>query len=69
MNFNKLLLSLLIFGMCSCDDEIQTTQTPDMNVAQEEDPDQDMAGIPVQYMDFDIIEIDAEIPTLDPDMD
>lgn len=69
MNLNKLLLLLLIISTFSCDDKEQPTQKPDMDTTQEEDLGQDMAGTPIQYMDFTIVETDAETPILDPETD
>ena len=71
MNLNKFLILLLAINLYSCDNESSDTQKSDSAPPQELEAtsDQNVGGVPIQYMDFDSIEIEVGVEMLDLDMD
>tara|TARA_E500000331_G_scaffold262412_1_gene253375 strand:+ start:778 stop:1014 length:237 start_codon:yes stop_codon:yes gene_type:complete len=72
MNLNKFFILIIAFSLCACDDDIlpkndATVATVDQGLDQ---GNQDLAEFPIQYMDFDTIEIEPDFDDPDlPDMD
>lgn len=75
MNLNNFFILIIAFSLCACDDDIPpehdaTVRVADQGLDQGLQDNQDLAGFPVQYMDFDTIEIEPDFNDPDfPDMD